>query len=190
MDKPQTSSGSEGVGNVLVSALALEHRDEMPQYITTTATSVPNMYLHAEFCMIYPRTKPIGIVADRGKQKIADPSPRQHSPETLYHQPAASCRPEGSPWTRSNLGFGPSSSQQTPGLLANPPPPCRWQSSAMLSSQRRPHKTIGIFSSEECYLRVARRVSLILSSAAAFVGTGFLIILNSDWAKDQRQTFH
>ena len=75
------------------------------------------------------------------------------------------------------------------------------QSSAMLSSPRRPDKTIRIFSSEECSLRpshqycvsiagqrYARRISFTTCSAGVFVVTGFFIIFNSIWGKDEPQT--
>jgi hypothetical protein len=65
----------------------------------------------------------------------------------------------------------------------------------MLSSPRRPDKTIRIFSSEECNLRAARRISLTTCSAGAFVVMGFagavlrfFIIFNSNWGKDEPQT--
>jgi hypothetical protein len=61
------------------------------------------------------------------------------------------------------------------------------QSSAMLSSPRRPDSTIRIFYSEECNLRVARRMSFTTCSAGAFVVTGFFIIFNSIWDKDEPQ---
>ena len=71
------------------------------------------------------------------------------------------------------------------------------QGSAMLSSPRRPDNTIRIFSSEECNLRVARRISLTTCSAGAFVVMGFagavlgfFIIFNSNWGKDEPQTLH
>ena len=64
----------------------------------------------------------------------------------------------------------------------------------MLSSPRRPDSTIRIFSSEECSLRVARRISFTTCSAGAFVVTGFagavlrfFIIFNSNWGKDEPQ---
>ena len=58
----------------------------------------------------------------------------------------------------------------------------------MLSSPRRPDSTIRIFSSDECSLRVARRISFTTCSAGAFVVTGFFIIFNSIWGKDEPQT--
>jgi hypothetical protein len=52
-----------------------------------------------------------------------------------------------------------------------------------------------IFSSEECSLRVARRISFKTCSAGAFVVTGFagavlrfFIIFNSLWGQDEPQT--
>jgi hypothetical protein len=57
----------------------------------------------------------------------------------------------------------------------------------MLSSPRRPDSTIRIFSSDECSLRVARRMSFTTCSAGAFVVTGFFIIFNSNWGKDEPQ---
>jgi hypothetical protein len=52
----------------------------------------------------------------------------------------------------------------------------------------RPASTIRIFSSEECSLRVARRISFTTCSAGTFVVTGFFIIFNSNWGKDEPQT--
>jgi hypothetical protein len=43
----------------------------------------------------------------------------------------------------------------------------------MLSSPQRPDNTIRIFSSDECNLCVARRISFTTCSAGAFVVTGF-----------------
>jgi hypothetical protein len=53
-----------------------------------------------------------------------------------------------------------------------------------------PDSTIRIFSSEECSLRVARRISFTTCSAGAFVVTGFFIIFNSNSGKDEPQTLH
>jgi hypothetical protein len=52
----------------LVCAFDGEHRDEIPHHITTTAKSVINLYLHAQFCMILPYWNHIGTVALRGKR--------------------------------------------------------------------------------------------------------------------------
>lgn len=45
----KTSSDTEVVGNLLVSAFAKEYRDEIAQHIVITAKSVLNLYLHAVF---------------------------------------------------------------------------------------------------------------------------------------------
>jgi hypothetical protein len=63
-----TSSDTEVVGNLLVSAFDGKHRDEMPHHISTTAKSVLNLYLHAVFGMILPYRNHIRTVADRGKR--------------------------------------------------------------------------------------------------------------------------
>jgi hypothetical protein len=62
------------------------------------------------------------------------------------------------------------------------------------SSPRRPDSRIRIFSSDECNLRVARRMFFTTCSAGALVVTGFagavlrfFIIFNSDWIKDEPQ---
>jgi hypothetical protein len=65
----ETSSDTEVVGDLLVCALAKEHGDEIPDHIVTTAKSVLNLYLHAQFCMILPYWNHIRTVADRGIQK-------------------------------------------------------------------------------------------------------------------------
>src|SRR5271155_3141475 len=54
--------------------------------------------------------------------------------------------------------------------------PSRRQSSAMLSSPRSPSNTMRIFSSSEKCRRVARRMSLIASSAGCFSGPDFCLI--------------
>src|SRR6202044_896712 len=54
--------------------------------------------------------------------------------------------------------------------------PSRRQSSAMLSSPRSPSRTMRIFSSAEKCRRVARRMSLIASSAGCFSGPDFCLI--------------
>ena len=64
----ETSSYTEVVGDLLVCACAAEHRDEMPHLIVTTAKSVLNLYLHAQFCMILPYRNHIRTVADRGRR--------------------------------------------------------------------------------------------------------------------------
>jgi hypothetical protein len=129
------------------------------------------------------------------------------------HRPAASCQPRGIPLTANarirlpgsastscHTGFGPSSGQQSPGLLADPPPPSLRHNSAMLSSPPRPDSTIRIFSSDECNLRpshrycvsiagqrYARRMSFTTFSAGAFVVTGFFLISTSMWGQDEPQ---
>jgi hypothetical protein len=65
----QTSSDPEVVGNLLVCAFAKEHRDGIAHHIVTTAKSVLNLYLHAQFCMILPHRNHIRTVALRGKHK-------------------------------------------------------------------------------------------------------------------------
>ena len=52
-----------------------EHRDEMPNLIVTTAKSVLNLYLHAQFGMHLPYRNHIRTVALRGKQKPQLPDP-------------------------------------------------------------------------------------------------------------------
>ena len=64
----QTSSDTEVVVNLLVRAFDGEHGDEIPQHIVTTAKSVLNLYLHAQFCMILPYRNHILTVALRGKR--------------------------------------------------------------------------------------------------------------------------
>ena len=64
----QTSSDTEVVGDLLVCAFDWEHRDEMPNLIVTTAKSVLNLYLHAQFSMILPYWNHIRTVADRGRR--------------------------------------------------------------------------------------------------------------------------
>src|ERR1700688_4928644 len=54
--------------------------------------------------------------------------------------------------------------------------PSRRHSSAMLSSPRSPSSTTRIFSSAEKCRRVARRMSLIASSAGCFSGPDFCLI--------------
>src|ERR1700733_9823921 len=54
--------------------------------------------------------------------------------------------------------------------------PSRRHSSEMLSSPRRPSSTMRILSSAEKCRRVARRMSLIASSAGALSGPDFLLI--------------
>src|SRR5471030_3269321 len=54
--------------------------------------------------------------------------------------------------------------------------PSRRHSSAMLSSPRSPSRTMRIFSSAEKCRRVARRMSLIASSAGCFSGPDFCLI--------------
>ena len=63
----QTSSDTEVVGDLLVCAFDWEHRDEMPNLIVTTAKSVLNLYLHAQFGMHLPSRNHIRTVALRGK---------------------------------------------------------------------------------------------------------------------------
>jgi hypothetical protein len=122
----------------------------------------------------------------------ADPSLRLHSPGETYRRPAASCRHRATPSTSCNAGFGRSlpcgTAQQSSRGHSN-----RWRDHAA-SSPRRPDNTIRIFSSDECNLRVARRMSFTTCSAGAFVVTGFagavlrfFIIFNSDWGKDEPQ---
>ena len=50
--------------------------------------------------------------------------------------------------------------------------------SAMLSSPRRPDRTIWIFSSEECSLRVARRISLTSLSRCLLCHGTFVISIS------------
>ena len=64
----QTSSDTEVVGDLLVIACAAEHGDGIPQHIGTTAKSVLNLYLHAQFCMILPYRNHILTVALRGRR--------------------------------------------------------------------------------------------------------------------------
>jgi hypothetical protein len=64
----QTSSDTEVVGNLLVSAFDGEHRDEIAHQIPTTPKSILNLYLHAVFGMILPHRNHIRTVADRGKR--------------------------------------------------------------------------------------------------------------------------
>ena len=64
----QTSSDPEVVVNLLARARAVDHGDEIPHNITTTAKSVLNLYLHAQFCMILPYRNHILTVALRGKR--------------------------------------------------------------------------------------------------------------------------
>ena len=64
----ETSSDTEVVVNLLVCAFDGEHGDEIPHHIGTTAKSVLNLYLHAQFCMILPYWNHIGTVADCGKR--------------------------------------------------------------------------------------------------------------------------
>src|SRR4029078_6169227 len=54
--------------------------------------------------------------------------------------------------------------------------PSRRQSSAMLSSPRRPSSTTRIFSSAEKCRRVARRISFTTCSAGALAGPDFCLI--------------
>jgi hypothetical protein len=65
----ETSSDPEVVGDLLVNAFAKEDLDGIPQHIVTTAKSVLNLYLHAQFCMVLPYWNHIRTVADRGKHK-------------------------------------------------------------------------------------------------------------------------
>ena len=46
-----------------------------------------------------------------------------------------------------------------------------------------------MFSSDECSVRVARRMSFTIFSAGAFVVTGFFLISTSMWGQDEPQTF-
>ena len=71
----QTSSDTEVVRILLVCAFDGEHRDEIPLHITTTAKSVLNLYLHAQFGMHLPYWNHIRTVALRGKQKPQLPDP-------------------------------------------------------------------------------------------------------------------
>ena len=64
----QTSSDPEVVVNLLARARAVDHGDEIPQHIVSTAKSVLNLYLHAQFCMILTYRNHIGTVALRGKR--------------------------------------------------------------------------------------------------------------------------
>ena len=63
----QTSSDTEVVVNLLVSALSSRHRDEIAKHIPITPKSVLNLYLHAVFCMILTYRNHIRTVAYRGK---------------------------------------------------------------------------------------------------------------------------
>src|SRR5215204_1146726 len=58
--------------------------------------------------------------------------------------------------------------------------PSRRQSSAMLSSPRRPSSTMRIFSSAEKGRRVARRMSLTTTSAGSFAGPDVCFIFAPD----------
>ena len=63
----QTSSDPEVVGDLLVCALAKEHRNAIPHHIVTTAKSVINLHLHAVFGMVLPYWNHIRTVALRGR---------------------------------------------------------------------------------------------------------------------------
>ena len=63
-----TSSDPEVVGDLLVCALAKEHRNAIPHHIVTTAKSVLNLYVYAVICMILPYRNHIRTVALRGKR--------------------------------------------------------------------------------------------------------------------------
>ncbi len=65
----ETSSDTEVVGGLLVSAFDGEHGDEIQNHITTAAKSVLNLYLHAQFGMHLPYRNHIRTVALRGKHK-------------------------------------------------------------------------------------------------------------------------
>jgi len=66
----QTSSDPEVVGDLLVCALAKEHRNAIPHHIVTTAKSVLNLYVYAVICMILPYRNHIRTVALRGKHYV------------------------------------------------------------------------------------------------------------------------
>ena len=102
------------------------------------------------------------------------------------HQPAASCPLQETPWTSCNTGFGQSLLCGTVRHLTIVLGPMADKVS--LSSPRRPERTIRFFSSDECSLRIARRLSFTTCSAGAFVVTGFFIIFNPSWGKDEPQT--
>src|SRR6185436_11328547 len=57
--------------------------------------------------------------------------------------------------------------------------PSRRHNSAMLDSPRRPSRTIRIFSSDECRLRVARRMFFTIRSDGDFGCTDFSLISHS-----------
>ena len=65
----QTSSDTEVVGDLLWTVFDGQLGEEIPQHITTTAKSVLNLYLYAQFCMILTYRNHIRTVADRGKHK-------------------------------------------------------------------------------------------------------------------------
>ena len=58
----------------------------------------------------------------------------------------------------------------------------------MLYSPHGPDSTIRIFSSDECSLRVARRMSFTICLEGDFVFTGFFLISTSIWGQDEPQT--
>ena len=64
----QTSSDPEVVGDLLVCVFTKKHRDGIAHHIVTTAKSVLNLYLHAQFCMILQYWNHIRTVADRGRR--------------------------------------------------------------------------------------------------------------------------
>ena len=66
----ETSSDTEVVVNLLVSAFDRKDRDEMPHHIPTTEKSVLNLYLHAVFGMHLPYWNHIRTVALRGKRNV------------------------------------------------------------------------------------------------------------------------
>ena len=66
----ETSSDTEVVVNLLVRAFDGKHGDEIAHDIPTTAKSVLNLYLHAQFCVILPYWNHIRTVALRGKRNV------------------------------------------------------------------------------------------------------------------------
>ena len=64
----QTSSDTEVVGNLLWTVFADQQGDEIPLHIVTTAKSVLNLCLHAQFGMILPYWNHIRTVAFRGRR--------------------------------------------------------------------------------------------------------------------------
>jgi hypothetical protein len=65
----KTSSDTEVVGDLLVCAFVAEHCNAIPHHIVTTAKSVLNLYLHAQFGMVLPYRNHIRTVALRGMHK-------------------------------------------------------------------------------------------------------------------------